>query len=285
MRIHLLISFFLFLSIQLQSQSIYGKVICASDKEPLVYVSIGVTGTSYGTISDENGTFSLDIKELPTNSIVRFSMIGFKSQSFSIEDLTNKENTIILENHIYQLSDIVVNPSSKKEKIGSTGHSPMAGVCGLAGKYVARGYEIGTRLGLGDSPVRLISLNIRIHQQSFDSSLFRLHIRNLIDSIPGAELLTKEILFPLTKESGWVEIDLRNFNLVFEGDIALTIEWIKVYGTDKKVQYKSDNATYFTPVIFFSKKNNRGCIYTKWGSEGKWSKDEGQSPAFYVTIQ
>jgi len=285
MRIFSFITYLLFLSFQLHSQSISGKVICASDDKPLVYASIGVIGTARGTIADEHGIFRLDVNDLSLKSVVRFSMIGFKSQSFSIEELLEKENTILLDNQTYTLSEVVVKPSSKVKMIGSTGYSPMAGVCGLAGQNVAQGYEIGSRLSLGDTPVRLRSLHIRIHKQSFDSSLFRLHIRNIIDNKPVKELLSKDILFILARESGWAEIDLSKFNLVLGGEIALTIEWIKVYGTDKKLQYKSDNATYYTPVIFFSKKNNRGCIYTKWGSEGNWSMDEGESPSFYLTIQ
>lgn len=285
MRIFPLITSFLFLSIQLQSQSITGRVVCASDDKPLVYASIGVIGTSRGTIANEHGIFRIDVKDLPMKSVVRFSMIGFESETFSIEELLDKENTILLKNQMYTLSEVVIKPSSKVKKIGSTRFSPMAGVCGLSGQNVGQGYEIGTRLKLDDSPVRIKSLHIRIHKQSYDSSLFRLHIRNLSDSIPGTELLNKDILFTLAKESGWEEIDLSKFNLVYGGEIALTIEWIKVYGTDKKIQYKSDKTSYYTPAIFFSKKNSRGCLFTKWGGEGKWTRHEGHIPGFYLTVQ
>lgn len=272
------------MSIQIQSQSVTGKVLGGSNREPLIYASIGVTETTRGTISDEFGNFSLDVRDLPSNSVVRFSMIGYKSRSFSIEELLKKGNLIILDNQAYRLSEIVIKPSGKIRKIGNSGYSPYGGICGLAGVNVAQGYEIGTKLDLGDSRGKIESLHIRIHEQSYDSSLFRLHIRSLVKGIPDAELLSSDILFTLAEESGWIETNLGKYNLVFEGEIALSIEWIKVYGTNSKIHLKSGDTKYFTPVIFFSKKKV-GCLYTKWGCEGKWSVTENQSPAFYVVIR
>jgi hypothetical protein len=48
--------------------------------------------------------------------------------------------------------------------------------------------------------------------------------------MPHKELLDQNIFIPVTKESGWIDIDLSNYNFVFSGDIALSLEWIKVVG-------------------------------------------------------
>jgi len=147
------------------------------------------------------------------------------------------------------------------------------------------GYEVGSEIKLGDTPVRLKSLHIRVNKQSFDSSLFRLHIRNIEENLPQKELLNNNILITITKVSGWVEIDLSEYNLVFEGDIALSLEWIKVIGLniDRLITANGDKKLY--AAVTFNVKQKVGCTFTKWGSEAKWTRHENSSPSIYLTVQ
>ena len=50
---------------------------------PLIGVSILETGTSNGTITDMNGTYSLNISS--TNATLRFSYIGYEEQLIKIQ--------------------------------------------------------------------------------------------------------------------------------------------------------------------------------------------------------
>ena len=59
-----------------QSSTIKG-VVKDQKGEPLIGVSIVVKGTTNGTASDFDGNFTLDV---PDNSTLVFSFIGFKSQ-------------------------------------------------------------------------------------------------------------------------------------------------------------------------------------------------------------
>jgi hypothetical protein len=285
MKLFALLTLFLFLSLQSFGQKIKGKISNASNGDPLIYASIGVIETTTGTITDEEGNFNLDIKGLPVNSRVRFSMIGFKSKTFTIEELSDKENLLQLENEIYKLPEVIVNPSGKLKKIGTTNYTYKGGLCGWGGAQTRKGYEIGTRLELGNRPVRIKTLNMLLFKQSFDSSLFRLHIRNIIDSLPGNELLTTNILITLTKESGWVEVDLSKYSLVFEGDIALSLEWIKVIGVNKGNLVRMNGQKVYSANILFHQKRNQGITYTRWGTEAKWVGHERVSPSFYITVQ
>jgi hypothetical protein len=285
MKFFTLITLFLFLSFQLFGQTIKGKIFDASNGDPLIYVSIGVIETSSGTITDEEGNFNLEIKGLPVNSWVRFSMIGYKSKTFTIEELSDKDNLLLLENEIYKLPEVIVNPSGKLRKIGTTNYTYKGGLCGWGGTQARKGYEIGTKLELGNRPVRIKSLNMLLFKQSFDSSLFRLHIRNIIDSLPGKELLTTNILITLTKESGWVDADLSKYNLAFEGDIILSLEWIKVIGVNKPNLVRMNGQKVYSANVLFHQKRNKGFTYTKWGSEAKWVCHERLSPSFYITVQ
>ena len=276
---------FLFLNLQLSGQTIAGKIVNASNSEPLIYATIGVIETSVGTITDEEGEFSLEVKGIPVNSLVRFSMIGFKSKIYTMEELINKDNIIRLESEIYKLPEVVVNSSGKIRKVGTTGISPRGGVCGWGGNQTGEGWEIGTKIELGDLPVRLKSLHIRVNRQSYDSTLLRLHIRSIVDNMPLSELLNTDILISLKKETGWIEIDLNKYNLVYKGDIVLSLEWITIFGLDANNFITVNREKRFIAGVTLDKKRNQGCLYTKWGTEAKWIRYDNESPCIYLTVQ
>lgn len=64
------------------SHSVSGKVVDAETNEPLPYVNIGVLGingkpTGLGTVSDENGNFTLD--GIPSGHTVQFRFVGYQT--------------------------------------------------------------------------------------------------------------------------------------------------------------------------------------------------------------
>lgn len=275
----------LFLNLQSFGQTITGKVVNGSNTEPLIYATIGVIETSVGTITDEEGEFRLETKGVPINSRVRVSMIGFKPEIFTIEELLDKANEIRLDSEIYSLPDVIINPSGKIRKVGTTGNSPGGGVCGWGGTQTGKGWEIGTKIELGDLPVRLKSLHIRVNKQSYDSTLFRLHIRNIIENMPATEMLNNNIFITLKKEAGWVGIDLNKYNIVYKGDIALSLEWIKIFGMDINNFITINREKRLAAGVTLDKKRNQGCLFTKWGTEAKWVRHDNESPCIYLTVQ
>jgi hypothetical protein len=281
----ILVLFFLFV-LQIQSQTITGKVTDADSGEPLVYVSIGVMTTTIGTITDEKGNFSLEIKEQPIEALVRFSMIGYKPQTFSIEELRDNANVIKLKIEPVELAKIDIR-FGKIKKVGNTKSSRFSGVCGWGGTKFGKGHELGTKIDLGAEPIKLLSLHIKVYKQSFDRTLLRLHIRDIIDSLPHNELLSENILIVLTAKSGWVDVDLSKYELILSGEIALTLEWLKIIGIyeDRYIKTTTEGVESTGPKILFSTIGNPGWLYTKWGVENNWKLNFDQSPSFYLTVQ
>ena len=275
---------FVCMAFRIQAQIISGHVFNASDDKPLEYVNLGIIDTPQGTVTNDKGEFSFDAKGQSSKAVVRISMIGFKAQTFSIEELAHKESTIKLIPESIQLGEVTVKPyTGKLKKVGTTDYTRHDGLCGWGGIQRGKGYEIGTNIVLGTAPVLIRGLHLSLNRQSFESSLFRLHIRTIEHNLPSKELLTENILFQVTKSSGWVDIDLTKYNLVVDGDIALTIEWVNVSANDKsKLIHINGKKEY---CVLFNMKQKQGSIYTRWGSESKWIWKEGHSPAFYLTVQ
>ena len=66
----LIFSLLMLLPISLVAQNIKGKLTDASG-EVLPFMNVVVQGTTNGTTSNENGEFSLTVKELPVNLVLK----------------------------------------------------------------------------------------------------------------------------------------------------------------------------------------------------------------------
>ena len=92
--------------------SILNGTILNENNIPLPYVNIISLNTGKGTISNENGNFSIDINSLNDTNTIRFQCIGYKTQDQIIINL--KSNSIILlSEYIYNLDEILILSTSQ----------------------------------------------------------------------------------------------------------------------------------------------------------------------------
>ncbi len=112
---------FLFIAsgtIMAQKISVTGKVTDASNGLPLFGVSIGITGTSSGTISDVAGQFTI---QAPSKvSVLVFTSVGYTPQQIVVGENTQLNITMVPE--MTQLEQIVVvgyGTQRKKDLTGS----------------------------------------------------------------------------------------------------------------------------------------------------------------------
>jgi hypothetical protein len=259
-------------------QVINGKVIDSSNSKPLVYVNIGVVGTPIGTITDENGNFSIDVTGQPLNANVRFSMIAYKPKTFTIEALSKKDNTVKLIPDTMHLKEVVVRPSGKIKDVGSIIANYTEDVYGWYSTDHGKGCEIGLKIPLDTIPVKALKLHFKLFCQAFDTAILRLHIRSIAQKKPAEELLTSNILIAVPKNTGVVDFDLSKYNIVFKGDVAVLLEWVKVVIVNK------DKPIDKGPAGVYFRLNKKGPGYFRLGSEMRWIQT-GKSPCIYLTVQ
>jgi TonB-linked SusC/RagA family outer membrane protein len=117
----LILAFFLFplgvLTAQAQARTITGTVTGSDDNQPLPGVNVLVTGTSRGTVTDINGTYSLELRE-GENSI-SFSFIGFKTQTVEVGDRAVVD--VVLASDTETLQEVVVVGYGVQKKTDITG--------------------------------------------------------------------------------------------------------------------------------------------------------------------
>jgi len=281
MRILSIIALIILIQVDVSGQIIEGRIIDSKTNEPLEYVSIGIINTNFGTVTDSNGYFKFDAK-VKEQSIVRISMIGYESEKFTVKELINNKIEIELIETTIELDEIIIEPT-KERKVGATSSDRFSGWSGWGGLRTRKGFEIGIMLDLGNEPVKIKNLNILLKRQSFDKTLFRLHIRAINDTLVSEELLTENIIFSITKESGWAEIDLESYNIILSGKVGVTLEWLDVIGNNPDRAIKINKRMTDAYILFKNKKNQIG-LY-RWGIESKWIINKKNSPSIYLTIR
>ena len=132
-----LTSFLIFLfSVNLIAQkSINGIVLASDNSDPLVGVTVMVKGTEKGTITDLNGSFSLNLEE--EENIIVASFVGYKSKEISVNNITKV--SIFLEEDITELGEVVVTALGFKEERDKLGQTASK----VEGNEISRSAETG----------------------------------------------------------------------------------------------------------------------------------------------
>ncbi len=103
--------------------------------------------------------------------------------------------------------------------------------------------------------------------------------------MPNKELLRENILITCTEKSGWVDIDLSKYNLVYSKDIVLSLEWVRVDGVNKNRLIHMNGSKQKSANVLFNIKRKKGVLFVRKGVEAKWVKIDDESPSFYVTVR
>jgi hypothetical protein len=103
-----LLTFLFLASTGLAQKTIRGTVTDAKTGETLPSTNILIEDTYRGTITNENGEYTLSIPDslLPANVIVRY--IGYQTQSREIRANSSERQNFALEQSITELDEIVV---------------------------------------------------------------------------------------------------------------------------------------------------------------------------------
>lgn len=75
---------FLIAPIYCNAQTIHGKILDSGSQSPIGYVNIGIIGKDVGTVSNEQGNFTITLDSQYNRDTLKFSMIGFQSLKYEV---------------------------------------------------------------------------------------------------------------------------------------------------------------------------------------------------------
>jgi hypothetical protein len=244
------------------------RVLDAEDKTPLPYVNVGIPGKNLGTVTQEDGTFMLDIDSLLVNDSLAISTAGYKMQRISLKKIPA---IILLDRRSGGLPEAVVTQGVRRRKIlGNATTSKLVSV-GLPTRFL--GAEIGVRMTPGKRPRHLERFHCHVSDTRVDSAVFRLNIYRMIDGKPE-NIMQRSILLSIRSGPGDYSVDLSGLNLSLSGDILVSLELLKIYSV-----LPSPGGVFFSAAFF-----NSG-TWHRLTSQAEWTKAHGIGVGFNVEVR
>lgn len=227
-----LFSYLLFLLIitPLYAQSIVkGKVLNANNNEAVPYVNIGIIELRKGTVCSFEGDFTLVYRS--EGDSVTFSSIGYRSKRISIEVL--KKNPKVLLESTPIIGEEVFVEAKALSKLKVFGHK-------LDKKGGSIGYgstQLGTEMGAlikFKKPTLLESAHFTVNFTGSDSMRYRLNVYKFENGEIGENYLKENVLILGPQEKGTFSVDLDDYDLVVEGEVMLSLEYIEAINEEGK---------------------------------------------------
>ena len=233
------IIFFLLISnVLVYGQTISGTVFEKNGNLPVEYVNIGIVGKSVGTVSDQNGNYKLQINRQHYNDTLIFSCIGYHTYYVKISEFVNLNNwNVSLEKREYEISEVVVRPRKVRERnLGNTASNKVMWSNWMTpsnrnfGNRIL-GYEVGLLMANKRTSF-LKEVNWNIAKFTYDTIIFRVHIYKAHEGMRFENILRSPVYVTVTKEDvkNKITVDLRDFEIVVEGDFLVTFEYVKYSG-------------------------------------------------------
>ncbi|MFN6087949.1 MAG: serine hydrolase [Cyclobacteriaceae bacterium] len=213
---------------------IRGKVIDQSDRKPIAFANIGIVNTGIGTISNEDGSFSLRVPTPNLKDTLRLSGIGFISKNIPIQSFLTQEVVVYLKEHVTLLKGVTVISKKEDNKTFKLGNRKSRGGT-LETDTIYAGSATALLIENKNPfqeellfPVYLQSASIRIFRNNLPSFKIRVRLYS-VDSVtngPGEDLLNKSVVLESTMRNGWLTFDLSEFKYLIDKPFYVAFERI-----------------------------------------------------------
>tara|TARA_R100000935_G_scaffold45914_1_gene69096 strand:- start:453 stop:2372 length:1920 start_codon:yes stop_codon:yes gene_type:complete len=258
------------------SSGFSGLIVDIKSNEPLPYINIGILNKETGTVTNNNGEFSLALKEEFLNDTLRISSIGYKSIRLLVKDLIgNKEPAIIqLDEEIGQLDEVII--STKVIKTKTLGNKTESKFLSTGFSYDQLGAEMGIKINIRNKPTYVDAFNFHISYNRLSTqSIFRLNFYSIKNSKPFENILKENIFVPIQPEqTGLVTVDLKLYDIILNDDVIVTLEWI-----DSKGENNKGEAIFFSLGLL-----TNGTLY-KSSSQANFKKHSSLGVGFNLDVK
>lgn len=246
----------------LSQSTLSGKIIYEKDQKPAANATVGLSSGSDSAMADRNGMFTLHIKNPASTDTVIISSVGYEkkrillSKAMRMQEYELKEIVKDLESvTVFSRQQTVGNIS---EKVGYYRSWDMQHTGGEIGRIFRMPYDA------------FIIDKIRFKAgNTCDTCLLKLHIREVVNGIPGDELIEKEIttrVNRLSLDDKVSEFDLTPYKITFyEDEIFVSIEVLRCTKAGKE----------FCAFSFAGTEKGENIYKTKENS--KWTSTNGDS--------
>ncbi len=217
--------------------NIKGKVVEQGNNNPISFANIGVLNSTFGTISNSDGSFSIKIPESHTEEYLLFSAIGFESKSVAIKTFKEEKEIIIyLTEKTFELDEVFISSSTKKIKekhawLGNTKRNLM-----VQGQMFLDSISAGGAMALLIEKKELKDLKFidqahlfitRNTEPEFKVRVRLLEVDSTNNNLPGEDIFYESVVVASDMRRGWLTFDLSKYEFAIEEEsFFLVFEWI-----------------------------------------------------------
>lgn len=202
-----------FTALSQEHLNLHGEIKDSLKIVPVEYVNIGLFEQNIGTVSNENGKFSLDVPMDYLNDSLTFSRIGYTTKKICINDLLLESVDLIqLVPKLTELKEVEIK--TKKIILKSKGNKTTSKtiVMGIS-SALSLGREVGCVIRLPNKQIVLTDFNFNVDYNRPDSAKFRLNIYEYNGEI-GENILSENVYFTIPiNYIGKFNVDLRKYNI------------------------------------------------------------------------
>lgn len=218
------LSCFILLLVQLlpAQQVLQGVLRDGATGEPVPFANIGVTARGAGTVSDEEGRFTLRYTE--TRDTVTVSSIGYRTVRLTAGELAEK-SVLELDPQPYAIPTVEVDASrfGPETTVGASlderHHSVGFGSPEL-------GAEVAAHLEI-EKETLVKSAHFYLEHAKGEQLIFRVNLYDFSGGEIGENLLPENVLIRQAQRPGLLSVDLSPFNLIVSDDVLLSLEMVQ----------------------------------------------------------
>lgn len=243
------------------------------NNEKLAFVNIGIQNKNIGTISDENGDFSILLNRENQADSLSFSYIGYKLLTVKISNIIKKDiNEFVLDENPFSLDEvIIISKKLKEKKLGTASYvSFVVGEVRADDNQNNNIREFAKKLKI-KKPSRLLDLHIALNNVNIGKGKFRVNFYTIKDNLPFEKIGSENIIIEKQIINGWNTFDLKKFDLKFENPVFISIEYLpQEYNEQEPFRYNGQLL---------------GKSITRSSSLGSWNVTNGAKIAMYVKVR
>ena len=200
-------------------------LVTDTQNKPIPYVNIGIFNKGIGTISNEDGSFSLQIPPQHQGDSIMFSAIGYETLVLPSGEM----RLVVLKEKTTLLNEVTVTAKNAKPKTVEYGNRYWEGPNGaqfLDTLYA--GAAMAILINPDFAPAYVVKSRIRIQLNTLGEFKIRLRLlsMNKLTGLPDEDLLNESVVITSQTNNRWIETDLSKYHLRIDQPFFLVYEWI-----------------------------------------------------------
>lgn len=236
---------------------LFGSICDQASKQILPYATIRIADRGIGTISNDEGKFSLEIPSGAQSDSLTVNYMGYYQKVIKISIL-EKDDTICLTKKIIHLKPVIVKAGTEEIQ-GKKKEGFVTLVLRRKNrKESLSGAEFGMLLR-NKNRIKINKIRFYLAQNGYDTLKIRVNVyRTNHTRIQDRLNITHNYLTITNGKTGWFTFNVNNNYVVINGDYIVTLELVKVIPKTGALALKGT----LTPL------DRRGYVR----EHGKWKK-------------